>query len=55
MVNAMLKVPFAEMYVHEVFVKLLVQHNDFNSCQRMALYRTYYHHLIATSLPSYLD
>ena len=47
--NAMLKVPFAEMYVHEVFV------NDFNSCQRMVLYRTYYHHLIATSLPSYLD
>ena len=32
MVNTTLKVLFVEMYVNVIFVKLLVQHNEFNSC-----------------------
>ena len=39
MVNTTLKVLFVEMDVNVIFVKLLVQHNEFNSCQRMVLYK----------------
>ena len=35
----MLKVLFVEMSVNVVFVKLFEQYSEFNSCQRMALYK----------------
>ena len=33
----MLKVPFVEMYVNAIFLKLSVLRSEFNSCERMAL------------------
>ena len=32
---------FAEMHVNVIFVKSFVQRNEFNSCQRMVLYKNY--------------
>ena len=41
MVNTIFKAMFVKMYVNVVFVKLLVQRNEFNLCYRMALYKSY--------------
>ena len=41
MVNTILKVLLAEMYINVVFVQLFVQRSEFNSCSGMTLYKNY--------------